>query len=144
MIIYVQAENHVTQIVKKKSPKCIINKVIFGEFDTATFILTSSHGDTYNISKNFEKFHYKNRIVFIKDDEKKPEQWILTLVPSKCILESIGVNVEIESDSDVSSDSDSSDESIVHKKKPDKKTKQYSDSEEFEAQEPYSEEDVDY
>lgn len=143
MIIYVQAEHNVTQLGKKKTTNCMLKKIVFGDFDTNTYLITSSTGECYSISRDFDKFYYKNRIVFVNKVEKNSEQWILTLIPSPLMLDSIGVSEQIESDSDFSSYSDESDASEIPKNTSGSKTKCYSDCEE-ESQEPYSESDSEY
>jgi hypothetical protein len=80
-----------------------------GYINTKSLSFVSDDKKTYKIKKTFNKYHYQDKIIFASEEGKIEEEWILTLIPTEKILNSMGVkHIDIEESED---DEDNDDES---------------------------------
>lgn len=79
-----------------------------GNINTKSLSFVTDDKKTYKIPKKFNRYHYKDRIIFASDEGDIEEEWILTLIPTKKILETMEIKeMEIEKEE---SDEETSDE----------------------------------
>ena len=91
MLIYVKAEYS-----NEKTTKHMI-----GNLNTTNFIFTSNKNDSYKINKNFDKYQYKGRIIFVNEDEKNSQEWIFTLLPTQKMTEALGITDKEDSEESI-------------------------------------------
>ena len=112
-------------------------KVYKGFLNTNTLVFTSDTGKKFTLHKNYEKYLYKYRIVFVNNDKNKPQEWIFQLIPNKNILDKLGLNpMEEETEMEKQSETEESDPDY----NPDEESEEDSECE----YEDYEEDDDDY
>lgn len=76
-------------------------KIMKGYLNINTVIFKSEKNDySFNL-KNVERYSYSNRIIFVNNDKKRPQEWIFQIIPTKKILTTLGIKETEESESEV-------------------------------------------
>ena len=67
-------------------------KHMYGNFNTSNFVFTSKYDEIFSISKNFERFNYKARIIITNESDNNLIEWIFTLMPTDEILNNFEIS----------------------------------------------------
>ena len=103
---------------------------LIGNINTKSLSFVTDDKKTYKIPKKFNRYHYKDRIIFASDEGDIEEEWILTLIPTKKILETMEIK-EMEIEKEEESDEESSDEDESDDETDEESDEEESDDEDY-------------